>query len=94
MSAPKIKSIEDVRNHAVWTLERLVQGDIDTTQAGVTGKLYEGIISTVKLQLEYSRLTGEEPQIDFLKTSNEPKRNLLEHSTAHNQPIKQIKQVR
>lgn len=65
----KIKNITELRDHALDTLEKLAQQKIDIAEAGVTGKLCEGVISTIKAQLEYSRMLGEEPKIPFMSGS-------------------------
>lgn len=74
----KINSIEALRDHALLTLEKLAGGEIDTTEAGVTGKLCESVISTIKAQLEYSRLVDEAPQIPFMQNSHIGKGKELE----------------
>lgn len=74
----KINSIEALRDHALLTLEKLAEGAIDTTEAGVTGKLCESVISTIKAQLEYSRLIDEAPQIPFMQNSHLGKGKALE----------------
>lgn len=66
----KIKNMENLRDHALETLEKLAAGTIDTAEAGVTGKLCEGIIATVKSQLEYARMINEEPNIPFMQISH------------------------
>lgn len=74
----KISSIENLRDHALLTLEKLASGEIDTTEAGVTGKLCESVISTIKAQLEYARLIDEAPQIPFMQNSHLGKGKALE----------------
>jgi hypothetical protein len=69
----KIKNMEQLRDHALDTLEKLSNGSIDTAQAGVTGKLCEGVIATVKSQLEYARMINEEPHIPFMHDSHQAK---------------------
>jgi hypothetical protein len=64
----KIKTIEELRIYALETLERLRDGEIDTAHAGVVGKVCESAISTVKAQLEYARMIGEDPNIPFMNT--------------------------
>lgn len=76
----KINSIEALRDHALEALEQLASGQIDTTQAGVTGKLCESVISTVKAQLEYCRMIDEEPQIPFMSNSQASGARLLQGS--------------
>lgn len=66
----KINSIEALRDHALATLEKLSNHEIDTAEAGVTGKLVESVIATIKSQMEYARMTEQEPQIPFMSDSN------------------------
>lgn len=74
----KIKTIEHLREHAIETLEKLAAGKIDANEAGVTGKLCENVISTVKAELEYAKMLRVEPKIDFLgDLSKRPK--IIEH---------------
>ncbi len=74
----QIKTIEDLRDHALESLQRLEAGDIDTSEAGVIGKLCESVISTVKAQLEYARMLDKQPCIKFMNQAESPK-NLIEH---------------
>lgn len=72
-SEQKIRNIENLRDHALLTIEKLANGEIDTAEAGVTGKLCESVISTIKAQLEYSRMINEEPEIPFMLESHKGK---------------------
>ncbi len=62
----KIKNITLLRDHALETLEKLASGKIDVDEAGVTGKLCESVMSTIKSQLEYAKMLNREPNIPFL----------------------------
>lgn len=62
-----IKNIEDLRNHAVGTLRKLEREEIDVEEAGVTGKLYENIMSSLKTEMEYHKMLGQSPRIKFLE---------------------------
>jgi hypothetical protein len=73
----KIKSITELRDHALMAIERLSNGEIDTATAAATGKLCDSVIHTIKTQLEYSRMVGIEPEIPFMLT--QVKGNLIEH---------------
>ena len=61
-----IKNIEDLRQHAIEALEKLSEGKIDVEEAGVTGKLCESVMSTLKLQVDVAKMLGREPNIPFL----------------------------
>ena len=62
----KIKNIDDLRQDALDTLEKLSNGEIDVDQAGVTSKLYENVMSTVKTQIQVAVMLRREPNIPFL----------------------------
>lgn len=75
-----IEDIDALRNFALFTLTRLSKGEITTEEAGVTGKLCENVVSTLKVQLEYAKMLGEIPKIDFLKNSTIPETKLMNAS--------------
>lgn len=62
----KITNLGELRDHALSVLEKLEKKEIDVAEAGVVGKLCESVISTVKVQLEYSRMVKREPKIEFI----------------------------
>lgn len=73
-----IKNIDELRKHAITTLEKLSNKKIDVDEAGVAGKLYESVMSTVKYELEYSKMLGREPNIPFMgDLSKQPR--IIEH---------------
>lgn len=74
----EIKDIDSLRQHAIETLKNLSTGKISTEQAGVTGKLCENVVSTLKVQLEYAKMLDQEPNIAFLENSTLPKGRLIE----------------
>lgn len=76
----KIDSIEALRDHALRTIEKLSAHEIDTAEAGVTGKLCESVISTIKAQMEYFRMTQQEGEIPFMQ---EKGGRLIDGSSPH-----------
>jgi len=72
----KIENIDDLRDHALNLLQKLEDKKIKVQEAGITAKIYESIISTVKTQMEYARMLKVDPDIPFL---GEIKGNLIEH---------------
>lgn len=69
-STINVKNIEDLREHALQTLHNLEVGNIDCTEAGVAGKLYEAVISSLKTELAYAHMQGTAPRIKFLEGRN------------------------
>ena len=65
-----IHTIEDLRLDAIDTLEKLRNRKMEVEEAGVIGKVYETIISTVKTQLAYADMIGVEPRIAFMGGMN------------------------
>lgn len=62
-----LSNINDLRAHALETLKKLEKGKIDVEEAGVTGKLYESVMSSLKLELEYHKMLGQQAKIHFLE---------------------------
>lgn len=76
----EIRDIDSLRDFAIETLKKLSTGKISTEEAGVTGKLCENIVSTVKVQLEYAKMLDQQPNIQFLENCTLPKGRLIEHA--------------
>jgi hypothetical protein len=66
-----LDNVDALREHAIETVMRLERGEIDVAEAGVTGKLYESIVGTCKLQLEYARAIDKKPNIKFLQSGKD-----------------------
>ena len=64
-----IKTIDDLRRHAIATLEKLAKKEINIQEASVTSKLYENIISSVKTEIDYHKMRD--------KSSSRPDRMLF-----------------
>lgn len=62
----KIKNVDDLRDHILNVMNKLSQGEIDVAEAGINAKLSETVISGLKVQMEYARLTESKPHISFL----------------------------
>ena len=60
-------NIEELRNHAIATLKKLENKQIDMSEAGVTAKLYESLMSSLKTEMEYHKMLGHLPRIKFLE---------------------------
>ena len=79
----KIKNLDGLRDHVLEVMEQLSSGKIDITEAGIVAKLSETIISGLKTQLDYARLTDQQPTIPFFgegfseKVIEQPKQKLL-----------------
>jgi hypothetical protein len=61
-----INTIDALRNHALKTLKRLREGEIDVQEAAVTGKVCDVVIHTIKAQIDYHKMLGQTPQIPFM----------------------------
>ena len=62
-----MNNIEELRNHAIETLKKLDNKQIEMSEAGVTAKLYESVISSLKTEMEYHKMLGHLPRIKFLE---------------------------
>ena len=65
----KVKNIDELRDHLLDTLDQLEQGLIDTYQASITSKVCEGIIATIKVQMDYAKMVEKTPAIGFVNDS-------------------------
>ena len=74
----QITDIDKLRKHAIDTLEKLSRKEITTEEAGVTGKLCENVISTIKVQLEYAKMLHNDPEIKFLENCTLPRGRIIE----------------
>ena len=63
----KIKNITELRELALETLEKLRDGKIELSEAVATGKLCDNVINTVKAELQYHLMIGEQPKIPFMQ---------------------------
>lgn len=79
----KIKTITELRDHALSIIEKLSEGQVDISEAITVSKLCDTVISTVKTQLEFAKMVNEEPSIPFLG-SDQPmsKSKLIENKTS------------
>ncbi len=89
-----ITDIDSLRQHAIDTLAKLSKREISVEEAGVTGKLCENIVSTVKVQLEYAKMLQQEPDIDFLEKCTMPQGRLIEESKKILSGKKEIKKLK
>lgn len=62
----EIKNIEDLRNEVLKVFEGLINGTKTVMEAGAVAKLSETVISGVKAEMDYSRLTRTPANIAFL----------------------------
>jgi hypothetical protein len=67
----KIRNIELLRNHILESLEKLEENKIDIDEASIIAKSGETIISSLKVQLSYANMRGEEPNIKFIQDCND-----------------------
>lgn len=80
MSRKEIKNIDDLRQHAIETIHKLTSKKIDIDEAGVTGKLYENIISSVKVELEHNKMIGYDNPIRFIMGEKEVKGRVIKQA--------------
>lgn len=66
----KIKNLEQLRNHALETLEKLSSGLITIEEAGATSKLCENVVSTLKIELDFAKMVGKAPSANFIGDSS------------------------
>lgn len=65
-----INNMKDLRNHALGTLQKLDDKEIDIKDAIASAKIYQSIISTIKTEIDYNKMREKAPRIDFLEMGN------------------------
>lgn len=80
----KIRNINDLRDYALDTMESLRSGTLDIQDAIAISKLIDTTINTVKTQIDYNKMIGDQTSIEFMgKASGNiieaevPKRGLM-----------------
>lgn len=68
----KVKSITDLRNEALDTLEGLRNGTIEMAHAAVVAKVCDAVINTIRMQVDYAKTTSTPLQIDFMNDDKAP----------------------
>ncbi len=61
-----MKTIKKLREELLSVFDRLKNGEIDLKEAAEMNNTAGKIINTARVELEYSKLRGEKPKIDFL----------------------------
>lgn len=75
----KIKNIDELRKHLVSCIEDVASGTMSVEELGIVSKASEATFSSIKMQLMYNNMRGEQPDIDFIQDCNKgkPKHQLM-----------------
>ena len=75
---PPKNTIEDLRNHLFETLERLKDEDdpMDITRAQAVAEVAKVIVESAKVEVAYTRATGENSATKFIPIEAEDRRLL------------------
>lgn len=60
-----IKSMNELRQKLLDTLEKLEAGEVDIQHAACVAKIGETIVSGLRSEMQYSLLIGQQPAIEF-----------------------------
>lgn len=66
-------NVESLRDHLFDTLNKLSKGTIEFEEANAVSKVSDSIMQTVKVELEFAKMTGIPPKIGFLENFNTKK---------------------
>lgn len=66
----KINNMEDLRESALETLQKLQDGAIELNEAVAVAKLCDSVIGTVKQEIEYQKHLNLQKEIPFLNTTD------------------------
>lgn len=67
MSHSNIKNVKDLRNALVDKFQKLEAKEIGVKEAGEFSKNAGQIVQSLKTEIEYRKLTGNNTKIDFLE---------------------------
>lgn len=73
----KIRNIEELRDHALATIDKLAAGKIDVTDAVAASKLYSNVMDSVKLELDYHKILDRKETIHFMEPQDKPEKAAL-----------------
>jgi len=62
-----MKTISDLRQNALKTIQDFQSGKIEIDEAAATAKLYESVISSCKIEMEYHKFLKRMANIEFLE---------------------------
>lgn len=80
----RINNTIDLRNHLANVLEQVASGKITPAAANAAANVAGKVLSTVKMELDFSKVTGAQPSIDFLKhlpKSQHAQLEVIDHET-------------
>lgn len=83
----EVKDINNLRDHAIQTLDMLVSGEIEIEDAMAASKLYGNVVDMLRVQVDYNKYCGNDVQIDFL-TSGTTKTIIHQTNTTLENEIK------
>jgi hypothetical protein len=63
----EIMNLNDLRDFLANELKRVAKGESTPATANASANLAGKILSSVKLELEYNKMVGTAPKIDFIK---------------------------
>jgi hypothetical protein len=74
-----INNVEELRDFIAKELERVSQGDITPASANASANLAGKMLQSVKMELEYNKMVGANPNIGFLGKNSKKELEKLSH---------------
>ena len=72
----EIMNLNDLREFLATELKRCSNGESTPATANASANLAGKILSSVKLELEYNKMAGTTPKIDFIKVGKPDQKQL------------------
>jgi hypothetical protein len=72
-----INTIEDLQNIVLKNIELLDKDKVDINKCSIIAKGAEAVFSSLRLQIQYSALRNESPNVSFLQKNNKGEANSL-----------------
>ena len=76
----RINNIKELREFVARQLEALSNNEIEPEHANACAMLSANMLLSIKIEMEYSKLIQEKPNIKFIEDSKDNTRRLIEAS--------------
>jgi hypothetical protein len=82
-----LSTVEELRDFMAKDLERVSKGETTPATANAAANLCGKILQSVKLELEYNKITGTHPNISFLGNLNKKVKGIAQDTVKLQSPL-------
>lgn len=74
-------NIHELRESLARTLEKVSTGELSPAAANAAANVSGKVLATIKMELDFSKMSGNVPAIEFLAKSNSKLLEAVDHDT-------------